>query len=147
MFIKPIFPTLITALLLVGCGSEIQKETLQISNLPHQIDIKPKTSRVFDDADSEEYLNYMKIYNLNSLAFSFEKTDTAWSVNYKNSWSGKKAYYIDTDKNNQTGYVNKWSPKIGSEYLLENGVLFKYTGTDGTNEWSWSLVSTEGIKH
>jgi surface protein len=145
MSIKPLYSTLITALFLTGCGAEIQREDSQISNLPHQVDIKPKTTRGFDSPESEEYLNYMKIYNLNSLSFSFQKTNGKWSANYKDSWNGKKAYYIDTDKNNQTGYVSKWSPKVGSEYLLEEGVLFKYTGTDGTKEWSWDIVSYDGI--
>ncbi len=152
MSIKPIYLTLISALFLAGCGSEIQRENSQISNLTHQVDIKLKTLREVAPEDAE-YQNYMKIYNLNSLSFNFNKSGLApgdenetWKLHYNGNYSGKKAYYLDTDKNNQTGYFNKWTSKVGAEYLLEEGVLFKYTGTDGSKEWSWEIVSYKGME-
>ncbi len=145
MSIKLITPAFITTLLLIGCGTESQREALQVDNQAHQVDVKLKTSRALAPED-EEYLNYMKIYNLNSLSFEVERYGGAWSLNYNGDYNGKKAYYLDTDKNNQTGYYSKWTPKVGAEYLLEDGVLFKYTGTDGTNEWSWDVVGYNGMR-
>ena len=146
MSIKLIILYLISSLLLIGCGTNTQKEEIQIKNEPHQVELKPKTSRAFSDPESEEYLNYMKIYNLNSLSFRFQRVNKAWALNYRGNYKGKKAYYLDTDKNNQTGYYNKWAPKVGADYLLEEGVLFKYTGTDGSKEWSWKIVSYHGMR-
>ncbi len=145
MSIKLITPTFIATLFLIGCGTEAQRETSQVDNQAHQVDVKLKTSREVNPED-EEYLNYMKIYNLNSLSFKIKKNIRSWDVFYSGDYNGKKAYYLDTDKNNQTGYYSKWTPKVGAEYLLEDGVLFKYTGTDGTNEWSWDVVGYNGMR-
>ena len=52
--------------------------------------------------------------------------------------------YLDTDNNPATGY-KAWSStsttaETGAEYLVQNGVLYKYTGRG--NNWSWSSDST-----
>ena len=44
--------------------------------------------------------------------------------------------YIQTDTNNNSGYVYNDSASIGAGYMIENSGLYKYTGTGGTN-WSW----------
>ena len=48
--------------------------------------------------------------------------------------------YLDTDNDPGTGY-QAWSststsPETGAEYIIENGVMYRYTG-DGI-DWSWS---------
>ncbi len=45
-----------------------------------------------------------------------------------------RQYFIDIDNNSDTGYGE------GYEYLLEDGIVSKYTGGDGTWEWSWEDV-------
>ncbi len=94
MFLKQTTPVLITALFfLIGCQAEVkeQQQSQQVNISPHQVDMKLKTSREVDP-EGEEYLNYMKIYNLNTFSFSFQKANEIWSLKYNESWDGKKAY-------------------------------------------------------
>ena len=52
----------------------------------------------------------------------------------------KSQFYFDTNNSSSTGFrVTGWSAN-GCEYLLENNLLHRYTGT-GSN-WSWSLVGS-----
>ncbi|WP_082396047.1 fibronectin type III domain-containing protein [Olleya sp. ITB9] len=52
-------------------------------------------------------------------------------------------FFINTDNNTTTGYKNGlWSPE-GSDYSIENGSLFEYSGS-GTN-WSWTLKGSSSI--
>lgn len=44
--------------------------------------------------------------------------------------------YIDTDRNPATGYPIL--PNVGANFLLENGTLYRYTGSGGS--WSWAVV-------
>lgn len=49
--------------------------------------------------------------------------------------------YMDTDQNKLTGFRNfsgNWA--TGAEYLIQDGSLFKYTGT-GT-DWAWNWINT-----
>lgn len=52
------------------------------------------------------------------------------------------AFYINADNNGSTGYQATGWPTSGADYLLENNLLYAYTGTG--NSWSWSLVATLG---
>lgn len=45
--------------------------------------------------------------------------------------------YLDTDRNATTGYRGY---NIGSSYLIENGRLYRYSGTNGA--WGWTFVKT-----
>jgi hypothetical protein len=46
--------------------------------------------------------------------------------------------FIDADNLGSTGYYAwQWKPN-GTDYLIENGLLYKYSGTSG--EWSWELI-------
>lgn len=47
--------------------------------------------------------------------------------------------FIDSDDNASTGYRTSSTPAVGADYYIENGSLYKYTGTGGTN-WGWQLV-------
>ncbi|WP_127125881.1 right-handed parallel beta-helix repeat-containing protein [Pseudoflavitalea rhizosphaerae] len=46
--------------------------------------------------------------------------------------------YIDSDNNAGTGYQDSQFGSSGADYLIENGLLYRYTGTGG---WSWTAVS------
>jgi hypothetical protein len=49
-------------------------------------------------------------------------------------------FFIDADNMESTGYY-AWQWKTnGADYLIENGLLYKYTGTAG--EWSWELINS-----
>lgn len=48
-------------------------------------------------------------------------------------------FFIDADHLASTGYFAwQWKPN-GADYMVENGLLYKYTGTSG--EWSWELIT------
>lgn len=51
----------------------------------------------------------------------------------------KGQLFINTDNNAGTGFKAPYWSNSGADYLLENGFLYKYTGTKGT-DWSWSEV-------
>ncbi len=47
--------------------------------------------------------------------------------------------YIDTDNNNATGYrSDSWS-NFGADYLVEDGMLYRYTGQ---GDWGWEEVES-----
>ncbi|WP_020620926.1 DUF4832 domain-containing protein [Paenibacillus daejeonensis] len=52
------------------------------------------------------------------------------------------AFYINSDNNAATGYNAAGWPNSGADYLLENNVLYSYTGTG--NNWSWNQVAVLG---
>jgi len=48
-------------------------------------------------------------------------------------------FFIDADNLESTGYFAwQWKPN-GADYLVENGLLYKHTGSSG--EWSWELIT------
>ncbi len=51
-----------------------------------------------------------------------------------------KQFYLITDNNIATGYNPTGWSSGGADYLLENNILYSYTGTG--NSWSWSSVVT-----
>ncbi|MEU8224127.1 DUF4832 domain-containing protein [Kribbella sp. NPDC048915] len=63
-------------------------------------------------------------------------TNTATTVSYRFAYTGTPQFvrvYVDTDRNPSTGYAQAGT---GADYLLENGNLYRHTGTG----WSWTLV-------
>ncbi|AZN39570.1 right-handed parallel beta-helix repeat-containing protein [Paenibacillus albus] len=53
--------------------------------------------------------------------------------------TAKSQFFINSDNRSETGYQVKNSSTAGSDYLIENGVLYRYSGT-GTN-WAWSKIT------
>jgi len=150
MLTKLLSTSIIAGAFLIGCGGETREQSSQVAKTPHQIDMTPKSIR--DDADNsglQDHLNYMRVYNLNTRLFFTSKpggfngadryppyvryrADLNPDLNY--------VFFVDTDRNSSTGYVNPWIPKGGAEILFENGVKYKYTGAPGSNEWSWEVI-------
>lgn len=58
-----------------------------------------------------------------------------------NGLTKKSQFFLNTDNNDKTGFKTGKFTQSGAEFLLENGVLYRYTGTGGT-DWSWKLVRT-----
>ncbi|MDX1701173.1 MAG: choice-of-anchor Q domain-containing protein, partial [Melioribacteraceae bacterium] len=52
----------------------------------------------------------------------------------------KGQFYFNTDNNVKTGFQMGYWTTSGVEYMVENGVLYQYTGSGGT-EWSWKEVA------
>lgn len=51
----------------------------------------------------------------------------------------KGQLFINTDNDTGTGFKAPYWSNSGAEYLLENGFLYQYTGTSGT-DWSWTEI-------
>lgn len=52
-------------------------------------------------------------------------------------------FYLDTDSNANTGFhVWSWT-NCGADYLIENDIVYQYTG-DGSS-WSWDIIGTTNI--
>jgi hypothetical protein len=48
--------------------------------------------------------------------------------------------FLDADNQESSGYnASQWKTN-GSDYLIENGLLYRYTGSSG--EWNWELVKS-----
>jgi lysophospholipase L1-like esterase len=68
--------------------------------------------------------------------------DTA-NVNYVIPYSGTPTWtrvFIDANKTATSGFVTNG---IGADYLIENGNLFRYSGSNGS--WAWTKVKAVGF--
>ncbi|MFV0467975.1 MAG: hypothetical protein ACK5MK_03485, partial [Dysgonomonas sp.] len=48
--------------------------------------------------------------------------------------------YLDADDNATTGYKQWVYESSGMDYLSQGTDLFNFSGTGGTNSWSWSSI-------
>jgi hypothetical protein len=71
-----------------------------------------------------------------TLSMSNSATSMTFAVTYQGAPSFVRVY-IDSDQNAATGYPIE---SIGANYLMENGYLYRYSGTNGS--WAWTLVTT-----
>ncbi len=143
MLVKLISSSVIAGALLVGCGGETNVQNQEVANMPHQIDMKPKHIRGSDlTPEGEEYLNFMKTYNLNSRIFYITLSYTRFNDFYNQNPKLHYVFYYDSDHNKQTGYYDPWVPNSGADYLFEDNTLYRYTGTPGSHEWSWEAIYT-----
>lgn len=65
--------------------------------------------------------------------------NSATSVTFSVSYVGTPAFlrvYIDSDQNASSGFP---VAAIGANYLIENGFVFRYAGSNGS--WAWTLVA------
>ncbi|WP_438348663.1 choice-of-anchor Q domain-containing protein [Paenibacillus sp. FA6] len=58
------------------------------------------------------------------------------------SLTSKGQIFINTDNNTKTGFAAPYWKTSGADYLLENGTLYRYTGTGGSN-WKWTQVKND----
>jgi hypothetical protein len=72
-----------------------------------------------------------------TLSISSSTTDLTFHVTYQGSTPSFVRVYVDSDDKTTTGYP---IGTIGADYLIENGNLYRYTGTGGS--WAWALVTT-----
>ncbi|WP_054956289.1 right-handed parallel beta-helix repeat-containing protein [Paenibacillus dakarensis] len=52
---------------------------------------------------------------------------------------GKNQLFLNTDNSLKTGYTNSYWSSSGADYMLENGILYVYSG-EGENDWNWSEI-------
>jgi hypothetical protein len=53
-------------------------------------------------------------------------------------------FYLDVDKNENTGYKTYLWTKSGSDYLVSDNVLYKYQGNG--SDWNWVQIKTISMK-
>jgi Spherulation-specific family 4 len=63
---------------------------------------------------------------------SNDSTSLRLGFGYNGQWSSYRTY-LDTDRNAATGYS---IAGLGADYLIENGILYKYVGPG----WTWSAL-------
>ncbi|WP_248565423.1 right-handed parallel beta-helix repeat-containing protein [Paenibacillus sp. L3-i20] len=67
-------------------------------------------------------------------------TDDALNILVTGHLLGEKGQlYINTDGNSKTGFQARYWSGAGADYLLENGILYSYSGKGGTN-WGWKEI-------
>ena len=67
-------------------------------------------------------------------------TSDATNAYFKIAYSGTPTWvrvFVDSDKNATSGYP---AYAIGSNYMIENGRLYRYSGSNGA--WGWTFVKT-----
>ena len=65
-------------------------------------------------------------------------TNDATNVYYQIPYSGTPTWvrvYVDNDRNASTGFRGY---NVGASHLIENGNLYRYTGSNGA--WGWTFV-------
>ncbi len=92
-------------------------------NLSDWSSINPLTTAINQSASN------LKVYNSSTTLFI--------SVVGSNMDNEQYQIFINTDNNKNTGYQDNLYNTSGADYLIENGVLYKYNG----GGWSWLAVS------
>ncbi len=70
---------------------------------------------------------------------TFDATNVYYSVPYASAPSWVRVY-VDSDSNAGTGFPKNG---VGANYLIENGQLYRYSGSGGS--WAWTWVKTVGF--
>lgn len=75
-------------------------------------------------------------------ALSLKVTNNTTSLFFGIAGSGmdntQYQIFLNTDNNTATGYQDAAFTNSGADYLIENGLLYRYTGSGG---WSWTAVT------
>ena len=149
MLTKLLSTSIIAGAFLIGCGGDVREQGgAQDAKTPHQVDMTTKSIRDdIDNPNNQDYVNYMRTYYLNSTQFIVSQPGGfngyyPPTIRLRTSKNPdlKYVFYIDTDHDTNTGYVNPWLAKAGADFLIEDNIKYKYTGTPGSNEWSWEVV-------
>ncbi len=117
----------LSTFLMSGCGGETSK-----SIQPHKIDRQILETVINNNGDGNAF-------------FSVKNDDKSYMFQLSPHGDIKEhmQIYIDLDKSGESGYTPYEKEGIGAEYLLEDDILFKYTG-EGGFDWSWEYVSEFG---
>ncbi|HXY50951.1 MAG TPA: delta-60 repeat domain-containing protein [Terriglobales bacterium] len=87
--------------------------------------------------DVADWLTLWATFQNGNLLLSYQ---TVQNIDFNNN-AWRYEVLLDTDSNPLTGYRGaSGNYKLGADYMVEGGTIYRYTGT-GTN-WSWSYVGT-----
>jgi hypothetical protein len=73
------------------------------------------------------------------LSISANSTSVTFQVTYSGTPSFVRVF-VDSDQNTSTGYP---VGGIGADYLLENGYLYRYSGSGGS--WAWTEITSVSL--
>lgn len=79
-----------------------------------------------------------KSTNLISGSVTFHSDHITFTIKSKDAPIDSYRIFLDMDADKGTGFLHFRNANGGSEYLIENGQLYKFTGTSQT-QWSWPL--------
>ncbi len=119
----------LSVLMLGGCGSDENKKIT-------------KSEGIFEDVQPHKITK--ALYNAEDGLIVSMTNDTREYLFKLNSLNRHSQIYIDTDMKNITGYTPAGEYGVGAEYLIEDSVIYKYTGIGGY-DWQWELISD--VKH
>jgi hypothetical protein len=142
----------IVAWLLVGCGGGTNTEQpardLQTPTAIKTEKLHSAAPAIVIDGEASEWLSVPNGANATAQSTTNLKAvyDGAAYLYFLSEGLGMGPNYnlfINSDGNTNTGFkLSEWNAS-GADYLLENGVLYQYSGT-GT-DWAWTSKGTSGV--
>jgi hypothetical protein len=141
-----------TAWLLVGCGgATTAQEQARDAQAPATMKIaqlNSVTPIIVIDGEASEWLSVPNGANATAQSTTALKAiyDGSTYLYFLSQGVGMGPNYnlfINSDGNTNTGFkLSQWSVS-GADYLLENGVLYQYSGTGA--DWAWTSKGTSGV--
>jgi parallel beta-helix repeat protein len=114
-----------------------------VEHVPSSLDDTPQPPKI--TASDDAYWSGVSILSSGmGHARILKSTKDSSNVNVYvegNSLTNKSQIFMNTDNKTNTGFVAHYWKTSGADYLLENGVLYRYSGTGGSN-WKWTLVKS-----
>ncbi len=90
--------------------------------------------------------DWTRVSNLAAGSSNVTALKTEWSSNRLNVLatghllSEKGQFYLNADGDEATGFQAPYWDKAGADYLIENGILYSYSGSGGSN-WGWTEIN------
>lgn len=116
---------------------------VDIGALEHESDKKTPTAIIQIDAVNKDWSDIAALSTANAgidkLKAVVDQSILFLSAEGKEKIS-KNQIYIDSDNSAATGFHVRYWESSGADYLVENGKVYQYTGSDG-KEWSWEVVT------
>jgi hypothetical protein len=141
-----------TACLLVGCGgATTAQEQVRDAQAPAAmkiVQLNSVTSTIVIDGEASEWLSVPNgasatAQSTTSLKAVYDGATYLYFLSQGVGMGPNYNLFINSDGNANTGFkLSEWSAS-GADYLLENGVLYQYSGT-GT-DWAWTSKGTSGV--
>lgn len=106
-----------------------------------KIDGDPSDWNTIDNAGSNLANSYLKTVKINRLS------DTIYVLLEGDNLLPNSQIFIDADFNSSTG-MNYWlwANDGGIDYMVQNNELHRYSGANGSGDWSWALVSNSFLR-
>jgi hypothetical protein len=124
-------------LLLSGICQEIKAFTFCIDN---NYTNKTNEPNFYKDSDESTGTSFA---DLNTIAVTDDGTSLTVTISGDNIPAGYDLY-IDIDNNPATGFNNSGNV-LGADFLIQFNTVYNYTGTPGSNEYTWGSATATTI--